>query len=106
MTRKRVQMLAFIQARMPHPGQPPSYREIAAYQGVAVCAACQHARPLERKGPLSSESAAGVSADPAPTSQCVRIVGKVIGMAMWPEPQKRLERLPARHVGPWKHRRG
>jgi hypothetical protein len=32
--------------------------------------------------------------------QCIRIVGKVIGMAKWFERQKRLVRLPARHVGP------
>jgi len=32
--------------------------------------------------------------------QRVRIVGKVIGMAIWLELQKRLVRLPARHVGP------
>jgi hypothetical protein len=29
----------------------------------------------------------------------VCIVGEVIGMAMWLEPRKRLERLPARYVG-------
>ena len=31
--------------------------------------------------------------------QRIRIVGKVIGMAMWLDLQKRLVRLPARHVG-------
>lgn len=50
---RQAQALAFIQARLPRPGRAPSYGEMAAYQGVAVRAAYQHARALERQGAFS-----------------------------------------------------
>jgi repressor LexA len=52
LTKKQAPVLAFIQARMPRAWRAPSYREIAAYQGLAVQPNSQHARRLERKGAL------------------------------------------------------
>ena len=54
LTKKQVQVLAFIQARMPRVWRAPSYPEIAVYQGVAIQPNYQHARRLERKGTLAS----------------------------------------------------
>ena len=54
LTNKQEQVLAFTPARNPCRGRAPSYCEIADYQGVAVRAAYQHARALERKGALTS----------------------------------------------------
>jgi SOS-response transcriptional repressor LexA len=78
-TKKLTQVLAFIQARMPRVWRAPSYREIAAYQGVAVQPNYQQARRLERKGTLpTAQRHRNIRLSPEfgpPT--CLSIIGRV-----------------------------
>ncbi|HEX9867902.1 MAG TPA: hypothetical protein VGC99_04795 [Candidatus Tectomicrobia bacterium] len=79
LTKNQAQVLAFIQARMPRAWRAPSYREIAAYWGVAVQPNYQHARRLACKGTLPTARThrnIRLSPEYGPPA-CLSIIGRV-----------------------------